>query len=117
LLEYLNDPYLLSELLRCSAVDDFEAAAAILALRQAGRNREAIKQAEEWQRMLPRSSVLAEHLFQLYIEDGWDEEALALAKSHYDLDPNSMWIEYLDQMNFPKAKELVSLWKMDDALK
>ena len=111
LLEFLNEPFLLSELLCRSAVDDFEAVQAIVALRQAGRHREAVKQAEEWQRQLPRSPVLAEQLFRLYVEDGWDDEALALVQSQYACDPHVRWIECLGQLNTPAAARQVLVWR------
>jgi hypothetical protein len=110
LLEHLGDKRLLAELLRKSAVDDFEAVSAVRMLRDAGRSRDAIVQAEQWLRALPRSSVLAEALFDLYAEDGWDEEALALAKIHYGYDPNPVWIQRLEQLALPAAKAQIKVW-------
>lgn len=111
LLEHLGDKRLLAELLRKSAVDDFEAVAAVRMLRDAGRSRDAIVQAEQWLRALPRSPVLAEALFELYAEDGWYEEALALAVTHYGYDPNPAWIDRLGQLDSVAAKAQVKAWK------
>ena len=111
LLEYLGEKRLLAELLRKSAVDDFEAVVAVRMLRDAGRSRDAIVQAEQWLRALPRSPVLAEALFDLYCEDGWDEEALALAVTHHGYDPNPVWIERLGRLVLPAAKAQAKVWK------
>lgn len=91
LLGFLGEKRIRSELLRKSVVDDFEAAEAINALTEANRHREAMSQGEEWMRRLPRSSVLAEALFGLYLKDGWDEEGKALLLSQYQLDLNPKW--------------------------
>ena len=91
LLGFLGEKRVRSELLRKSVVDDFEAAEAVNALVEANRHREAMVQAEEWMRRLPRSSVLAEALFGLYIRDGWDEEGKALLRNQYQIDPNPKW--------------------------
>ncbi|MDH4396251.1 MAG: hypothetical protein QE278_11260 [Limnobacter sp.] len=91
LLSYLGEKRIRSELLRKSVVDDFEAAEAINALTEANRHREAMVQGEEWMRRLPRSSVLAEALFGLYLKDGWDEEGKALLQSQFEMDPNPKW--------------------------
>jgi hypothetical protein len=91
LLSYLGEKRIRSELLRKSVVDDFEAAEAINALTEANRHREAISQGEEWMRRLPRSSVLADALFGLYLRDGWDEEGKALLHHQYQMDPNPKW--------------------------
>lgn len=107
LLEHLSEKSPLADLLRKSAVDDFEAVSAIKALRAADRHREAIHQAEQWHRMMPRSSVLAEALYELYIEDGWDDEACALVLAHFEMDPNPMWIELLRKQNTHRATELI----------
>lgn len=111
LLEHLDEKRLLAELLRKSAVDDFEAVVAVRMLRDAGRSRDAITQAEQWIRALPRSSVLADALFDLYSEDGWDEEALALAVTHYGYDPNPAWIDKLGRLSLPAAKAQIKAWK------
>ncbi len=110
LLEFLDDKYLLAELLRKSAVDDFEAVHAIRALSAAGRSREAIAQAEQWMRVVPRSSVLAETLFDLYVLDGWDEEALALAQAQFAIDPNPMWVNKLGQLHTEAARAQRDAW-------
>lgn len=115
LLEHLDEKRLLAELLRKSAVDDFEAVVAVRMLRDAGRSRDAITQAEQWIRALPRSPVLADALFDLYCEDGWDEEALALATTHYGYDPNPMWIEKLGRLSLPAAKAQIKVWKKQQA--
>ena len=111
LLEHLDERFLLAELLRKSAVDDFEAAVAVRTLRDAGRSRDAIFQAEQWLRALPRSPVLAETLFDLYVEDGWNEEALALAVTHYGYDPNPVWIDRLARLGSVAAKAQIKSWK------
>ena len=111
LLEYIGEKFLLAELLRKSAVDDFEAVAAVRMLRDAGRPRDAIAQAEQWIRALPRSPVLADVLFDLYAEDGWYEEALALAVTHFGYDPNPVWIERLERLRTPAADAKVRAWK------
>lgn len=111
LLEHLDEKHLLAELLRKSAVDDFEAVVAVRALREAGRSRDAIVQAEQWMRALPRSPVLADALFDVYVDDGWDEEALALAVTHYSYDPNPVWIDKLGRLGSPAAKAQLKLWK------
>lgn len=95
LLSFLGEKRIRSELLKKSVVDDFEAAEAIHALTEANRHREAMVQGEEWMRRLPRSSVLAEALFDLYLKDGWDEEGKALLHSQYQMDPNPKWKELL----------------------
>lgn len=112
LLEHLGDKVLLAELLRKSAVDDFEAVQAVKALREAGRARDAIVQAEQWLRALPRSPVLAEALFQLYQEDGWDEDALALAIAHYEFDPNPAWFDRLNKLGTQAALQQLEKWKL-----
>jgi hypothetical protein len=111
LLEHLAEKHLLAELLRKSAVDDFEAVVAVRALRDAGRSRDAIVQAEQWMRALPRSPVLADALFDVYVDDGWDDEALALALTHYSYDPNPAWIDKLGRLNSAAAKAQIKLWK------
>ena len=111
LLEFLGEHFLLAELLRKSAVDDFEAASAVKALERAGRIREAIYQAEQWMRVLPGSAVLAQTLFNLYLNDGWDDEALSLAHMHYAYDPNPVWIECLKRLHTPAAMDQVHLWE------
>ncbi|MCQ8895645.1 hypothetical protein NQT62_04205 [Limnobacter humi] len=111
LLEYLDEPVLLAELLRKSAVDDFEAAQAIAHLRRAGRAREAIVQAEQWMRALPKSPVLAAALFDLYMADGWDDEALALAVQQYAYDPHPDWIDRLACLNTPAARAQTAIWR------
>ncbi|HEY1059771.1 MAG TPA: hypothetical protein VGE55_13660 [Limnobacter sp.] len=111
LLEYLGEVFLLSELLRKSAVDDFEAAQAIAQMRLAGRAREAIAQAEQWMRALPKSPVLASALFDLYKADGWDDEALALAIQQYEYDPHPDWIERLSALNTPAARAQAASWR------
>jgi len=111
LLEYLAEKHLLAELLRKSAVDDFEAVVAVRALREVGRSREAIAQAEQWMRALPRSPVLADALFDVYADDGWDDEALALALTHYAYDPNPAWIDKLGRLGSAQAKAQIRLWK------
>ncbi|MBU0785204.1 MAG: hypothetical protein KJ798_14480 [Gammaproteobacteria bacterium] len=115
LLEYIGEKRLLAELLRKSAVDDFEAVVAVRMLRDAGRSRDAIVQAEQWMRALPRSPVLADVLFDLYTEDGWDEEALALAVVHHGYDPNPVWIEKLERLGTPAAKAKIKAWKKQHA--
>lgn len=117
LLEHLGDTSVLAELLRRSAVDDFEAAQAIGAMVKAGRVREAIAQAEQWGRSLPRSPVLAQALFELYIADGWDEEAIALAKAHFELDPNPVWLERLAAMTNPQAQALAEQFRQLGAVR
>lgn len=111
LLEHLGEKFLLAELLRKSAVDDFEAVVAVRMLRDAGRSRDAIFQAEQWMRALPRSPVLAEALFEQYVEDGWDEEALKLAVTHYGYDPNPVWLDRLAQIGSAAAKLQIKAWK------
>jgi hypothetical protein len=111
LLEFLGDQRLLAELLRKSAVDDSEAVLAVKILRTAGRSRDAILQAERWMRALPRSFILANTLFDLYVEDGWYEEALGLASTHYGYDSNPVWIHKLDCLDSPAAKEQIKDWK------
>jgi hypothetical protein len=111
LLECLDDKFLLAELLRKSAVDDFEAVNAIRALSAAGRSREAIAQAEQWMRVVPKSSVLAEVLFDLYALDGWDEEALALAQTQFELDPNPRWLGKLAQLHTEQAQAQIRAWE------
>jgi len=115
LLEHLAEKNLLAELLRKSAVDDFEAVVAVRALREAGRSRDAIVQAEQWMRALPRSPVLADALFDMYADDGWDEEALALAITHYSYDPNPVWIDKLARIHSAAAKAQIKLWKKQPA--
>ncbi|HEX4879222.1 MAG TPA: hypothetical protein VFV39_05185 [Limnobacter sp.] len=115
LLEFLGEKRLLSELLRKSAVDDFEAVEAIEAMQAAGRSREAIVQAEQWMRGLPRSAGLGQLLFDLYTNDGWDDEALALAKAQYEQDPNPVWLRRLERLNTPAAKSLVKVWRKQQA--
>ncbi|MDX1668460.1 MAG: hypothetical protein R3194_03490 [Limnobacter sp.] len=103
----LREFSLLSELMRKSAVDDFEAAQALEQLQAAGRHREAIAQGEKWIRVLPGSPVLAEALFKVYLHDGWDEEAQTLLSNQYRLDPNPKWLELLEKhfnrKEFPSA--------------
>lgn len=111
LLEHLQEKFLLAELLRKSAVDDFEAVVAVRMLRDAGRSRDAITQAEQWLRALPRSPVLAEALFDLYVEDGWDDEALALAATHFSYDPNPVWLDRLARLDSPAARVQIKAWK------
>ncbi|MCR2747371.1 hypothetical protein [Limnobacter parvus] len=111
LLEHLEEKFLLAELLRKSAVDDFEAVVAVRKLRDAGRSRDAITQAEQWLRALPRSPVLAEALFDLYVDDGWDEEALALAVTHFSYDPNPAWLERLARLGSVAAAKQIKAWK------
>lgn len=106
LLEFLKEPRLLAELLRRSAVDDFEAVEAIRALLLANRARDAIAQAEGWMRAMPRSPVLAQALFDLYIQDGWDDEALELLRTHFQMDPNPLWLNKLKDLDFKAAKAL-----------
>jgi hypothetical protein len=110
LLEHLEEKRLLAELLRKSAVDDFEAVQAVRLLRECGRSRDAIVQAEQWLRVLPRSPLLAEVLYELYLEDGWDDEALSLAKIHYGYDPNPVWIERLRLLNTVAARQQLETW-------
>ncbi|HEX5485478.1 MAG TPA: hypothetical protein VFX23_05740 [Limnobacter sp.] len=107
LLEHLHETSLLADLLKKSAVDDFEAVSAIQALRAAGRHRDAIYQAEQWHRMMPRSAVLAEALYALYVEDGWDDEACELALAQFEMDPNPLWIDLLRKQGSSKADLLV----------
>lgn len=115
LLEHLGEKHLLAELLRKSAVDDFEAVVAVRALREAGRSRDAIAQAEQWMRALPRSSVLADSLFDVYVDDGWDDEALDLAVTHYSYDPNPVWLEKLARLSSSAARAQLELWKKQPA--
>lgn len=96
LLSYLKETRILSELLRKSAVDDFEAAEALAVLQQAGRHREALVQGEEWLRRLPRSVVLGEAMYHLYRTDGWDEEALRILVQLHVQDPLDKWTDYLN---------------------
>ena len=110
LLEYLAEKHLLAELLRKSAVDDFEAVVAVRALREAGRSRDAMVQAEQWMRAIPRSPVLADALFDLYADDGWDDEALSLAVTHHAYDPNPVWIDKLRKIDSPQAKAQIKQW-------
>lgn len=110
LLEQLNETALLAELLRKSAVDDFEAASAVKLLRAAGRSRDAIVQAEQWMRALPRSAVLAEALYGLYVEDGWYDEAIDLAKEQYAYDPNPAWCQKLQALGTPGAIAALQAW-------
>lgn len=111
LLEHLEEKFLLAELLRKSAVDDFEAVVAVRMLRDAGRSRDAITQAEQWLRALPRSPVLAEALFDLYVDDGWDDEALALAVAHFAYDPNPTWLTRLARLGSTAATQQIKAWK------
>lgn len=111
LLEHLEEKFLLAELLRKSAVDDFEAVVAVRMLRDAGRSRDAITQAEQWLRALPRSPVLAEALFDLYVDDGWDDEALALAVTHFAYDPNPAWLTRLARLGSTAATQQIKAWK------
>lgn len=111
LLEHLSEQALLSELLRKSAVDDFEAVEAIGAMQKAGRMREAIAQAEQWMRALPTSPGLGQSLFDLYANDGWDDEALALAVQMYAHDPNPAWIARLETLNTEAALAQAKAWR------
>jgi hypothetical protein len=101
LLSELKQWYLLSELLVKSSVDDVEAAQALECLQKAGRHRLAISQGEKWQRLLPGSAVLAEALFNVYLHDGWDEEAEQLLAAQYALNPDPKWLNLLKE-NFSK---------------
>jgi hypothetical protein len=47
----------------------------------------------------------------LYCDDGWDEEALALAVTHYGYDPNPVWIDRLGRLVSPSAKAQIRVWK------
>lgn len=96
LLEYLEEPWLLSELLAKSALDDFEAAAALDALARANRFREAISLGEKWHRIMPGNSVVGEALLNIYIHDGWDDEAISLLKTLCKFDPNPKWVAELN---------------------
>lgn len=107
LLTELDETYLLSEVMRKSSVDDFEAAQALECLQKAGRHRLAISQGEKWQRLLPGSPVLAEALFHVYLHDGWDEEAEQLLVTQNRLDPDPKWLnllsKYFKKDSFPDA--------------
>jgi hypothetical protein len=96
-LQFADDKPLLAQLLSRSAVDDFEAAQAVDLLKQTGRGRDALTLAERWHRTLPASPVLAWALAQLYLEDGWDQEALALITWQYERDPNPKWLPMMQQ--------------------
>lgn len=113
LLEYLQEKRLLAELLRKSAVDGPEAALAIDQLRQVGRSRDALVQAEQWMRTLPHCFALARVLFSIYTEDGCDQEALSLAVAQYQNDPNPIWLEYLQNLGTKEALEQLKLLKKE----
>lgn len=91
-LEYAQARGLLADLLAKSALDDFEAAQAVKCLRETGRGREALSLAERWNRLMPASPVLAWELAELYLADGWDEEALSLIQWQYERDPHPRWL-------------------------
>ena len=57
---------------------------------------------------------MADALFDLYVEDGWDDEALALAVTHYGYDPNPLWIDKLGRLSSPVAKAQIKAWKKLD---
>jgi hypothetical protein len=113
LLEYLEESGLLAELLRKSAVDGPEAALAIDQLRKVGRSRDAIIQAEQWMRTLPHCFALARVLFDIYTEDGCDQEALNLAVSQYQHEPSPIWLEYLQNLGTKEALEQLKLLKKE----
>ena len=96
-LEFIGHQRLLAELLKRSAIDDFEAAAAIETMIAGGQSREALSFGERWLRAMPHSPVIAEAMIKLYRADGWDDEACALAKEQHDRDPHPRWLAYLPQ--------------------
>ncbi len=96
-LEHADENKVLAALLAKSALDDFEAAQAVSLLQSVGRGREALQLAERWHRMMPSSPVLAEVLVQLYLQDGWDKEALELLMDQYRRDPLPKWVTLLEK--------------------
>lgn len=97
LLQFSKQDQLLAQLLAKSAIDDTEAAQAVQLLEQLGHGRQALVLAEKWRRILPASNVLGIALVQLYLQDGWDEEALELAKQNYLRNPHAQWLKLLKQ--------------------
>lgn len=95
-LEHVGQTSLLAELMRKSAIDDFEAAYAVRLMSQLGQGRDALHYGERWMRAMPQSPVLAEEMVQLYRKDGWDEEARQLAEHQYQRDPHPRWLAYLN---------------------
>lgn len=105
-LEFTQNKSLLADLLTKSALDDFEAAAAVDLLRETGRGREALVLAERWNRLMPASPVIAWSLALAYLDDGWDEEALKLLVWHYERDPHARWLPLLQKAAGAKWSEL-----------
>ncbi len=105
-LEFTQNKSLLADLLTKSALDDFEAAAAVDLLRETGRGREALVLAERWNRLMPSSPVIAWSLALAYLDDGWDEEALKLLVWHYERDPHVRWLPLLQRAAGGKWTEL-----------
>lgn len=112
-LEHAQCKPLLAELMSKSAVDDFEASQAVELLRQIGRGRDALALAERWNRLVPASSVLGFALTELYLEDGWDEEALELARWHYERDPHPRWLPLIRKAAGPAWSQLKSAYPDD----
>jgi hypothetical protein len=94
-LEHVGENAVLAELLKRSAIDDFEAARAVELLHACGRGRDALQYAEHWMRVAPNSPVLAEALIKLYLADGWDNEAYELAVKEHQRDPHERWTTYI----------------------
>jgi hypothetical protein len=94
-LRYVDEPVLLADLLKRSAIDDFEAAQVLELLQRTKRNREALTYGERWLKAYPNSPVLVEAMIRLYREDGWDQEAADLAREQYLRDPHPRWHAYL----------------------
>lgn len=113
LLEHLQEKSLLAELLRKSAIDGQEAALAIEQLRQVGRSREAMVQAEQWMRTLPNCSALARVLYNIYTEDGCHQEAVDLAVMQYQKEPCAIWLEYLECLGTKEALEQLKLLRKE----
>jgi hypothetical protein len=109
-LEHAGELHVLAALLSKSALDDFEAAQAVSLLQTVGRGREALQLAERWHRMMPASPVLADVLVTLYLQDGWDKEALNVLMDQYRRDPIAKWVPLLQKAageNWPQvSKEL-----------
>ena len=96
-LEHAGEKNVLAALLSKSALDDFEAAQAVSLLQSVGRGREALQLGERWHRMMPASPVLAEVLVNVYLQDGWEKEAIDLLVDQYRRDPIKKWIDLMQK--------------------